>query len=87
VTNDAASDSADTSVALEIGLYYAHKFQTDPDEASSALLRKQVARQYATGLSWVMHYYYRGCPSWEWCYPFHYAPLASGTSECTGRTL
>jgi 5'-3' exonuclease len=30
---------------------------------------------YLTGLRWVFHYYYKGCSSWSWHYPFHHPPL------------
>eukprot|EP00003_Mantamonas_plastica_P025926 TRINITY_DN516_c0_g1_i13.p1 TRINITY_DN516_c0_g1~~TRINITY_DN516_c0_g1_i13.p1 ORF type:complete len:1695 (+),score=691.11 TRINITY_DN516_c0_g1_i13:811-5895(+) len=53
--------------------YYQAKFP-DYDEST---FRQTVVRSYIEGLIWVYQYYYRGCSSWKWFYPYHYAPLIS----------
>lgn len=53
--------------------YYEQKFHVDPKDIS---FRHQVARAYVEGLAWVLLYYFQGCPSWDWYYPYHYAPFA-----------
>lgn len=54
--------------------YYQQKFHVDPKDIE---FRHKVARAYVEGLAWVLMYYSQGCPSWEWYYPYHYAPFAA----------
>lgn len=54
--------------------YYESKFEVTSDNLE---FRYQVAAAYAQGLCWVLQYYYQGCPSWKWFFPYHYAPFAS----------
>ncbi|SPQ27399.1 c8e39d56-f89c-4092-b2d9-03b55bb07610 [Thermothielavioides terrestris] len=54
--------------------YYEQKFKVDPKDIA---FRHKVARAYTEGLAWVLMYYFQGCPSWEWFYPYHYAPFAA----------
>ncbi|KAJ6441695.1 5'-3' exoribonuclease 2 [Purpureocillium lavendulum] len=54
--------------------YYQQKFHKGPEDQA---FRHGVARAYAEGLAWVLLYYFQGCPSWDWFYPYHYAPFAA----------
>lgn len=55
--------------------YYTDKCKADDVEKHGG--REHMFRTYVMGLCWVMKYYYDGCPSWKFYYPFHYAPFAS----------
>ncbi|XP_033735446.1 5'-3' exoribonuclease 2-like [Pecten maximus] len=54
--------------------YYRNKFNVGTDDIE---FRHNVANHYVRGLCWVLRYYYQGCPSWKWYFPYHYAPFAS----------
>ncbi|AET40231.1 ssRNA exonuclease RAT1 Ecym_5486 [Eremothecium cymbalariae DBVPG len=55
--------------------YYQAKFHAPTKDIDS--LRSDLARCYIEGIAWVLLYYYQGCPSWTWYYPYHYAPFAA----------
>lgn len=54
--------------------YYEVKFKVDRDDIQ---FRHKVGAAYVEGLCWVLRYYYQGCASWNWYFPYHYAPFAS----------
>ncbi|TIB71087.1 hypothetical protein E3Q23_03942 [Wallemia mellicola] len=54
--------------------YYRQKFGI---ELSDVEERRKIVHKYLEGLCWVLKYYYQGCPSWKWYYPYHYAPFAA----------
>lgn len=54
--------------------YYKSKFDVSGEDIA---FRHKVAWAYVEGLCWVLKYYYQGCASWDWYFPYHYAPFAS----------
>ncbi|KAF5297104.1 hypothetical protein FQA39_LY02684 [Lamprigera yunnana] len=61
--------------------YYESKFDVSSDNLE---FRYNVALQYVKGLCWVLRYYYQGCASWKWYFPYHYAPFSSDFINIAG---
>lgn len=61
--------------------YYESKFDVSPENIH---FRNTVALEYVRGLCWVLKYYYQGCASWGWYFPYHYAPFASDFMHISG---
>ena len=36
-----------------------------------------MCKEYFNGLMWTLKYYFQGCPSWDWQYPFTVSPFIS----------
>lgn len=76
--DDEASEEAPDDVRLweadAKDRYYLNKFHLHSGDSEA---KAEIANAYVEGLCWVMAYYYQGCPSWKWFYPYHYAPFAS----------
>ncbi|CAG9784859.1 unnamed protein product [Diatraea saccharalis] len=54
--------------------YYMNKL--DYSKVTDEVLADQ-AEGYVRAIQWNLFYYYKGCPSWCWYYPHHYAPYIS----------
>jgi len=61
--------------------YYQTKFFIK-NNAQMDEMQKNIRKAYIEGLDWVFKYYYKGCVSWEWYYPYHYAPMAVDLINC-----
>lgn len=63
------------------GRYYAEKFHAKTEQEQTDLAGR-IRQSYCEGLAWVYSYYYKGVQSWDWFYPFHYAPFALDLVNC-----
>lgn len=73
-SNDSNHTIEESSLVDLKGRYYYDKFGFTPFDAEKHLA---LRKSYITGLVWNLEYYYKGCVSWEWYYPYHYGPMLS----------
>ncbi|XP_049866314.1 5'-3' exoribonuclease 1 isoform X2 [Pectinophora gossypiella] len=78
--NDDYEETSDEEANFEMEFimhkkdYYMNKL--DYSKVTDEVLADQ-AECYVRAIQWNLHYYYKGCPSWCWYYPHHYAPYIS----------
>lgn len=56
------------------GRYYYEKMKITPLDIEK---HHALRQSYIEGLMWCLAYYYRGCISWGWFFPYHYGPMLS----------
>jgi len=75
VSSESDGDDSDSINDQDLkGRYYADKFGFSPFDAEKHLALRKA---YIEGLIWNLKYYYEGCISWEWYYPYYYGPMIS----------
>jgi 5'-3' exoribonuclease 1 len=60
------------------GRYYYEKLKLTPLDIEQ---HHALRRSYVEGLMWCLAYYYRGCISWGWFYPYHYGTCHSSALD------
>ncbi|EKX73937.1 XRN 5'-3' exonuclease family protein [Theileria equi strain WA] len=64
--------------------YYEEKCGIDYNDKRAI---RKMCEDYIEGLFWNLSYYHSGCPSWDWCYKYHYAPLASDLARVSSISV
>ena len=63
--------------------YYKHYFKTCYDKKKFI---NNICKHYLKGVMWTLNYYFKGCVSWSWSYPFTHAPFISDICEFIMKT-
>eukprot|EP00919_Chromeraceae_sp_WS-2016_P036437 GHVR01086478.1.p1 GENE.GHVR01086478.1~~GHVR01086478.1.p1 ORF type:complete len:848 (-),score=219.31 GHVR01086478.1:16-2310(-) len=58
-----------------IRIFYMKKLGFDMKTSEGLSELSKLSLSYLMGIQWNLLYYYRGCPSWSWFYPYHYPPF------------
>ena len=56
-------------------LYYYHKFKVTPGTPRMEAFLGELTTEYLKGLLWCLAYYFKGCVSWSWYFPYYYGPM------------
>ncbi|GJE84895.1 5'-3' exoribonuclease 2 [Phanerochaete sordida] len=87
VNPDGTVDQEDTVRLWQPGYrdrYYKQKFGFPHSDVEK---RKKITEKYVEGMAWVLQYYYQGTPSWQWYYPYHFAPFAADFEDVGSMQL
>lgn len=97
--NAVVEDVQDTVRLWEPGhkeRYYEQKFHVDYYKdvefrrkylSCESMSNSSLIKHYVEGFCWVLLYYYQGCPSWTWYYPYHFAPFASDFEDISSLEI
>ena len=56
--------------------YYKTNFNADSEDKI-----KEICIEYIEGMQWVLKYYNKCIPCWNWCYKYNHAPFASDMAK------
>ena len=66
-------------------LFYNKKFGLQDLEAEQASI-DNICENYLRGLQWVLTYYKKGMPDWNWCYEGYYAPFLCDLARVAAKS-
>lgn len=66
------------------GRYYYDKFGFTPFDAQKHIALRKA---YIEGLVWNLKYYFEGCVSWDWYYPYHYGEFVIFRRESVSTAM
>jgi len=58
--------------------YYEHHFNVKGNQKDFV---NKICEEYYRGLLWVANYYFKGCPSWTWQFPYQHTPFVSDLAK------